>query len=150
MMASPPIETAVEMPRPASLRAFAISTVMPPDRDITPTTPGPLTFKARAHTASATGPITQLRTIHVGGTTLPPVSRDTFFSLEDIPSPKVWDADDQAVELGLRISVDRPGSLVGVYLRRGNYRGPVTARIYASNGVLIGWRLPTRCGSAPA
>lgn len=104
---------------------------------ITPTTPGPLTFKARAHTASTTGPITQLRTIHVGGTTLPPVSGDTTFLFQNIPSSNVWDADDQAVELGLRTSVDRPGSIVGVYLRRGNYRGPVTARVYASNGVLL-------------
>ena len=40
MMASPPIETAVDCPRPAAVSVFAISVVMPPERDMMPTGPG--------------------------------------------------------------------------------------------------------------
>ena len=40
MMASPPIETAVDSPRPAALRVEEISVVIPPERDMTPTGPG--------------------------------------------------------------------------------------------------------------
>ncbi|PWK80775.1 molybdenum-dependent oxidoreductase-like protein [Lentzea atacamensis] len=104
---------------------------------ITPTTPGPLTIKARAHTASTVGPVQSLRTIHVSGTTLPPLSGETFLMLPRTQQPVVKDIDDQAVELGLRITVDRPGSLVGVHLRHGNYTGPVTARVWSSNGTLL-------------
>jgi hypothetical protein len=39
MIASPPIETAVDCPRPAALRVLAISVVMPPERDMMPTDP---------------------------------------------------------------------------------------------------------------
>ena len=53
MIASPPIETAVETPRPASESALEISVVIPPERDITPTTPG---WKAR-RVASAAPPM---------------------------------------------------------------------------------------------
>lgn len=105
---------------------------------LTPAVPGPLTIKARAHTASATGPITVSRTIHVGGTTTPPVSGDTSLFLQYTPEPVINDLDDQAVELGLRTTVDRSGALVGVYIRRGSYTGPVTARIWSSDGVLLG------------
>ena len=40
MIASPPIETAVETPRPAAVRVEEISVVMPPERDMTPIEPG--------------------------------------------------------------------------------------------------------------
>jgi hypothetical protein len=40
MIASPPIETAVETPRPAAVNVEEISVVMPPERLITPTAPG--------------------------------------------------------------------------------------------------------------
>ena len=40
MMASPPIEMAVDTPRPAAVSVEEISVVMPPERDITPTLPG--------------------------------------------------------------------------------------------------------------
>ena len=40
MIASPPIETAVETPRPAAVSVEEISVVMPPERDMTPTLPG--------------------------------------------------------------------------------------------------------------
>jgi hypothetical protein len=40
MIASPPIEIAVETPRPAAVSVDEISVVMPPERDITPTGPG--------------------------------------------------------------------------------------------------------------
>ncbi|GAB2859596.1 hypothetical protein GCM10027200_69990 [Lentzea nigeriaca] len=106
----------------------------------TPDTPGPVTIKARAHTASTVGPITVSRTIHVGGTTLPPVPSETFLFLQHIPQPDVKDSDDQAVELGVRTSVDRPGSLVGMHIRRGNYTGPVTAKVWSSTGVLLAAR----------
>src|SRR5947207_13291976 len=46
MIASPPIETAVDTPRPAALRVDEISVVMPPLRDITPTRPGLYAFCA--------------------------------------------------------------------------------------------------------
>ena len=40
MIASPPIETAVDWPSPAAVSVEEISVVMPPLRDITPTGPG--------------------------------------------------------------------------------------------------------------
>ena len=40
MMASPPMETAVDWPRPAAVRVEDISVVMPPEREMTPTGPG--------------------------------------------------------------------------------------------------------------
>ena len=40
MIASPPIETAVDWPRPAAVRVEAISVVIPPLRDMIPTGPG--------------------------------------------------------------------------------------------------------------
>ena len=40
MIASPPIETAVDWPRPAAVSVDDISVVMPPEREITPTGPG--------------------------------------------------------------------------------------------------------------
>ncbi len=40
MIASPPIETAVETPSPAWVSEEEISVVIPPERDITPTGPG--------------------------------------------------------------------------------------------------------------
>lgn len=104
---------------------------------ITPTTPGPLTIKTRAHTASTAGPVQSLRTIHVGGTTLPPLCCETFLSLHHTQRPIVNDIDAQPVELGVRTAVDRPGWLVGVHLRRGNYTGPVTARVWSSDGTLL-------------
>ncbi|MFI6097774.1 DUF4082 domain-containing protein [Lentzea sp. NPDC051213] len=104
---------------------------------LTPAVPGPLTIQARAHTASATGPITVSRTVHVGGTTTPPVSGDTPFFLQATPDPVINDPDDQAVELGIRTTVDRPGALTGVILRRGSYTGPVTARVWSPDGTLL-------------
>ena len=38
-MASPPIETAVDTPRPAALSVEDISVVIPPERETTPTAP---------------------------------------------------------------------------------------------------------------
>ena len=49
-MASPPMLTAVLMPRPASERELAISTVIPPERDMTPMEPG---TKARRQESTA-------------------------------------------------------------------------------------------------
>ena len=40
MIASPPMETAVDWPRPAAVSVEDISVVMPPRREITPTGPG--------------------------------------------------------------------------------------------------------------
>ena len=39
MIASPPIETAVDCPIPAAVSVLAISVVIPPERDITPIEP---------------------------------------------------------------------------------------------------------------
>ena len=38
-MASPPMDTHVDWPRPAAVRVDAISVVMPPERDMTPIGP---------------------------------------------------------------------------------------------------------------
>src|SRR5919202_1711594 len=46
MIASPPIETAVDWPRPAAVSVEDISVVMPPEREITPTGPGEYDFGA--------------------------------------------------------------------------------------------------------
>src|SRR3972149_4881271 len=53
-MAAPPMETAVLWPRPAEVRAFEISVVMPPLRDITPTGPG--TYALRVSSAGPPTP----------------------------------------------------------------------------------------------
>ncbi|MFS8099313.1 DUF4082 domain-containing protein [Lentzea alba] len=104
---------------------------------LTPTTPGPLMIKARARTASTTGPITVSRTVFVGGSTTPAVPGSTSLFLNAIPAPVVNDPDDQAVELGVRITVDRPGSLTGMNIRRGDYTGAVTARVWSASGTLL-------------
>ncbi|MEU0883835.1 DUF4082 domain-containing protein [Lentzea sp. NPDC005914] len=103
---------------------------------LTPTTPGPLTIQARAHTASTTGPVTASRTIQVGGTTTPPFTGSGLV-LHDTPAPDLNDPDTAAVELGLRFQVDRDGSLVGMGLRRGDYTGPVTAHVWSADGTLL-------------
>src|SRR5918996_3264549 len=46
MIASPPIETAVDTPNPAAVSDEEISVVIPPERDITPTGPGAYAFAA--------------------------------------------------------------------------------------------------------
>jgi hypothetical protein len=51
MIASPPIDTAVDCPRPAAVSVEEISVVIPPERDITPIGPG-----AYALAASRAGP----------------------------------------------------------------------------------------------
>src|ERR671939_62917 len=40
MIASPPMDTAVDCPRPAAVSVLDISVVMPPEREMTPTGPG--------------------------------------------------------------------------------------------------------------
>ncbi|HUQ59930.1 DUF4082 domain-containing protein [Lentzea sp.] len=102
-----------------------------------PSVPGPLTILARAHTASTTGPVTVSRTVHVGGTTVPALTDETLLIFHDTDSPTINDPDAEAVELGLRTTVDRPGSLTGVVIRRGDYTGPVTARVWSSDGTLL-------------
>ncbi|SDP20810.1 DUF4082 domain-containing protein [Lentzea jiangxiensis] len=102
-----------------------------------PSVPGPLTIHARAHTASTTSPVTASRTIHVGGTTVPALAHETSLVFHDTHNPTVDDPDTEGVELGLRTKVDRPGALTGVFLRRGAYTGPVTARVWTSNGTLL-------------
>src|SRR3989304_170164 len=54
MMASPPIETAVDWPRPAAVRVLQISVVMPPERDMTPI--GPFLKARRTFTAGPPRP----------------------------------------------------------------------------------------------
>jgi hypothetical protein len=54
MIASPPIETAVDCPRPAALSVLQISVVMPPERDMTPT--GPFLKARRTFTAGPPRP----------------------------------------------------------------------------------------------
>src|SRR5258705_160902 len=60
MIASPPIETAVDWPSPAALRVEDISVVIPPEREITPTGPPPppaaRAARARPGAASHPGP----------------------------------------------------------------------------------------------
>ena len=54
MIASPPIETAVDWPSPAAVSVEDISVVMPPERLITPTGPGEYAWRAlRAGPADA-------------------------------------------------------------------------------------------------
>ncbi|MEV6238161.1 DUF4082 domain-containing protein [Lentzea sp. NPDC051838] len=103
---------------------------------ITPTTPGPLTIHARAHTASTTGPVTVSRTIQVGGATTPPIISPNLF-LNDAPEPDANDSDTAPVELGLRFLPDRNGFLTGAGIRRGDYTGPVTAHVWSSDGTLL-------------
>jgi len=54
MIASPPIETAVDCPRPAAESVLQISVVMPPERDMTPI--GPFLKARRTFTAGPPRP----------------------------------------------------------------------------------------------
>ncbi|MDX8052463.1 DUF4082 domain-containing protein [Lentzea sp. BCCO 10_0798] len=101
-----------------------------------PSVSGPMTIHARARTASTTGPTTVSRTIHVGGTTVPALAHETSLFLHDTHNPTINDPDEQAVEIGMRVAVDRPGSITALIIRRGDYTGPVTARVW-SNGTLL-------------
>ena len=58
MMASPPMLTAVLWPRPEAVSAFAISVVMPPERDMMPMGPG--WYALRADTAAPPMPPTRV------------------------------------------------------------------------------------------
>ncbi|WP_394613346.1 DUF4082 domain-containing protein [Lentzea sp. JNUCC 0626] len=107
-----------------------------------PSVPGPLTIHARAKTATTTGPVTVSRTIYVGGTTVPPLQYETSLYLNDTHSPTINDPDEQAVELGMRVAFDRPGSVTALIIRRGNYTGPVTARIWADGTLLAEQEAP--------
>ncbi|ANZ35654.1 hypothetical protein BBK82_05745 [Lentzea guizhouensis] len=103
-----------------------------------PSVPGPVTILARARTASTLGPVTAQRTIHVGGTTTPPLYDETLLQLPDRPThPMINDPDTAAVELGLRTRFDRPGSVTALVIRRGDHTGPVTARVWSPDGTLL-------------
>ncbi|MEU7481814.1 DUF4082 domain-containing protein [Lentzea sp. NPDC042327] len=103
-----------------------------------PSVPGPVTIWARARTASALGAVTASTTIHVGGSTTPPLHGDTKLVLPPQPGhPAELDPDLAAVELGLRTRFDRAGSVPAVVLRRGGYTGPVTARVWGPDGTLL-------------
>lgn len=104
---------------------------------LTPSVPGPLTIHARGRTASTIGDVITTRTIHVGGTTQPPINQVNTLILPYLAfTPVIKDADTDAVELGLRTRFDRPGTVTAVDFRRGNYTGPVTARLW-QDGTLL-------------
>src|SRR5256885_13802640 len=66
MIASPPIDTAVDWPRPAAVSVDLISVVLPPEREITPTGPG-----EEALAASLVGPPMPALLL-AAGTLIPP------------------------------------------------------------------------------
>ncbi|TCO50634.1 DUF4082 domain-containing protein [Actinocrispum wychmicini] len=104
---------------------------------LTPTEPGDITFRVRAWYQGMVGGTTAPRTLHVGTSgSLPPVECRFGCTFHVLQSPQD-DTDTQAVELGVRFAVDRPGRLSEVRFERGAYRGPVTVRIWGPDGTLL-------------
>lgn len=100
----------------------------------TPTGAGDVTFSVRGSWNGHVGSPTPPTAVRVGSSGLPVVHCPCQVNPIDLP---VFDADRQAVELGLRLRVDRPGSLAGASLERGAYRGPVAVSVWGPGGVLL-------------
>ncbi|QFZ20248.1 DUF4082 domain-containing protein [Saccharothrix syringae] len=104
--------------------------------DFTPTTTGSHPVLARAVVDGTAGPAASV-VVQVGGPTLPPppVSCECVFDMVD--KPLAAHTDDQPVELGLGMGVDRDGYLTGAAIRRGAYTGDLVLRVYTPTGNLF-------------
>lgn len=105
----------------------------------TPVQTGALTFQVRSSTASMVGNPSPPRTVHVGSAGSPPsLQCSCFFSLPSLPDrPVINDPDQEAVELGMRIRLDRNGYLTDLSIRRGTYTGVLLARVWSGGGTLL-------------
>ncbi|MGW5053638.1 DUF4082 domain-containing protein [Actinokineospora sp. NPDC004072] len=106
----------------------------------TPTAPGPVSFHLRAFTPTQGGAVHGPFTFTAGGAAAPPPTYGHTLTLDllDLPgTQRVDDPDSQAVELGLRFQVDRPGAIPSGYLWRGAYTGPITVHLWSADGALL-------------
>jgi hypothetical protein len=106
----------------------------------TPTEPGTVNLYSRASTASTVGVVHGPVVLHVGEPgTVVPVTGERFFALPSLPNkPRINEADDQPVEVGLRTRFDQSGHITGAIIYRGSYFGPVTLRVWGPDGTLLG------------
>ncbi|QFZ20336.1 DUF4082 domain-containing protein [Saccharothrix syringae] len=106
----------------------------------TPTEAGTTEIAARPVTTAGPGAVSAPIVVHVGGeTVVQPVNCSVRCEMS---MPFVTEAgehediDDQPVEVGVRVRVDRPGVMLGASTLRGNYRGTLVVRMWA-DGVLL-------------
>ncbi|MGW4115689.1 DUF4082 domain-containing protein [Actinosynnema sp. NPDC004786] len=106
----------------------------------TPAAEGPVTYHLRASGSQGPGAVTGPYHFFAGGSAEPPAlgcSSCPLF-LPALPDrPTVADADQAAVELGLRLSFDRPGFVAGATIHRGAYTGPLTVHLWSADGALL-------------
>jgi hypothetical protein len=105
----------------------------------TPAEPGTLALTARAIISGEATPPSPSVTLTVGGPgTVGPVTCECVMRL---PAPVGFavghEIDDEAVELGMRVRVDRPGAITGAVITRGTYTGPVEVHVWSADGTLL-------------
>ncbi|MFE9749454.1 DUF4082 domain-containing protein [Saccharothrix saharensis] len=106
----------------------------------TPVEAGPVTYHLRASSSRDTSEAYGPYEFFAGGSATPPALRCPYctLSLPWLPNrPERDDADDAAVELGLRLSFDRAGYVAGAAVHRGTYSGPLTVHLWSSSGALL-------------
>lgn len=106
---------------------------------LTPTSPGPITLTARAIINGTPSDAAPTVTVDVGGPgTVGPIACECAMRL---PWPVGFtvghEADNDAVELGIRVRFDRPGTITGSTIIRGDYTGPVDVHVWSADGTLL-------------
>ncbi|MFJ6671279.1 DUF4082 domain-containing protein [Actinosynnema sp. NPDC091369] len=106
----------------------------------TPAVAGAVAYHLRASSSAGVGPVVGPFGFFAGGSAAPPAllcSRCTL-ALPWLPNrPERDDADDAAVELGLRLRFDRAGYVAGAVVHRGTYTGPLTVHLWSADGTLL-------------
>ncbi|GAB3878847.1 hypothetical protein GCM10029964_030170 [Kibdelosporangium lantanae] len=105
----------------------------------TPTEPGTVSLTARAFVNGVPGPVSAPATVTVGGPgTVGPVTCPCTLRL---PTPLgFWvghEHDEDAVEVGVRVQLDRPGTITGATITRGEYTGPIDVHVWSADGTLL-------------
>ncbi|MCC8249990.1 DUF4082 domain-containing protein [Saccharothrix luteola] len=103
----------------------------------TPTGPGVHVTGARAYNDTGVSPVSAPDIdVHVGLTGPLPFA-GCLCILDSFAWRGGYDPDPEPVEVGTRIRFDRPGEVTGVYLKRGDYRGPVVVHLWRGDGTLL-------------
>jgi hypothetical protein len=101
----------------------------------TPQEPGTVTYLLRAHGSRGYGAVVGPFHFFAGGSASPPTLGCSCVLLyPDLPyRPEV----NAAVEVGVRVRLDRPGHLTGALIHRGTYDGPLTVHAWSADGTLL-------------
>jgi hypothetical protein len=105
----------------------------------TPTAPGTVTLTSRAIINGVPGDPASPVTVIVGGPGFVlPIGCECVMRLPwPVGFPVGQEVDDQAVEVGVRVHVDRPGHIAGTMVTRGSYTGPIEVHVWSADGTLL-------------